>query len=229
MTENILKVFTEKYNSTPLIVRSPGRINIIDEHTDYNEGFVLPASIDKAIYVAVDKSGNDQINLFAVNFNESYNVTLTDIAPQKKWPTYILGVVDQLNKSGCSIAGFNRVIDGDVPVGAGLSSSAAVECAVVFALNELFALGLIRMEMVLAQKAEHEFSGVLCDNMDMFASMFGKKNQVIKLDCRSLEYEYRPLIFEGYKLVLFNLNVKHSWHHQHIMKEDSNVNRALHG
>ena len=136
---------------------------------------------------------------------------MTDIQPSKNWPTYVLGVVDQLLKRGYAIGGFNLVLDGDVPIGAGLSSSAAVECAVVFALNELFGLGISKLEMVqIAQKAEHTYSGVLCGIMDMFASMFGKKDQVIRLDCRSLDYAYEPLQLDGYKLVLFNTNVKHS-------------------
>ncbi|MEO8795612.1 MAG: galactokinase [Daejeonella sp.] len=211
MIKDISSVFTEKFSGDPLIVKSPGRINIIGEHTDYNEGFVLPGAIDKGIYVAIDKNQTEQINLFAVHFNESYSVSLNDITPQKSWPTYILGVVFQLQQKGYPVKGFNMVIDGDVPVGAGLSSSAAVECAVVFALNQLFNFGLSKMEMVLiAQKAEHTFSGVLCGIMDMFASMFGKKNQVIKLDCRSLEYSYKPIQLGDYSLVLFNTNVKHS-------------------
>ncbi len=205
------KKFKELFNQVPLLVRSPGRINIIGEHTDYNDGFVLPAAIDKAIYVAVGERTDNEIHLYSVDFKETYTVAVTALQPTKTWATYILGVVDQLIKRGHKIAGFNLVIDGDVPLGAGLSSSAAVECATVFALNELFALGIEKMEMVkIAQQAEHEFAGVMCGIMDQFASMFGKKDHVIKLDCRSLEYEYMPIKLDGFKLVLFNSNVKHS-------------------
>jgi len=205
------KKYKELFNQVPMLVRSPGRINIIGEHTDYNEGFVLPAAIDKAIYVAVGQRTDNEIHLYSVDFKEAYKVAISDLQPTETWATYILGVADQLIKRGYKIGGFNLVIDGDVPLGAGLSSSAAVECATVFALKELFALGIDRMEMVkIAQKAEHEYAGVMCGIMDQFASMFGKKDHVIKLDCRSLEYEYMPLKLNGYKLVLFNSNVKHS-------------------
>ena len=211
IVNNLKKIFKEKYSDEPLIVRSPGRVNIIGEHTDYNEGFVLPAAIDKAIYVAVSKRSDERIHLYSIDYHQSFEVELQDIQPTKNWATYILGVVHQLVERGHEVGGFNLAIDGDVPIGAGLSSSAAVECAVVYALNELFALGISRMEMVLiAQKAEHTFAGVMCGIMDQFASMFGKKDHVIKLDCRSLAYEYRPLKLDGYKLVLFNTNVKHS-------------------
>lgn len=211
MKEKIARLFTEKFSAKPLIVRSPGRINIIGEHTDYNDGFVLPAAIDKAIYVAVSKRNDDIIQLFAANCNEAFNTAIPHIQPSQEWHTYILGIVDQLLKNGYKIGGFNLVIDGDVPAGAGLSSSAAVECAVVFALNELFECGIGKMQMVtMAQQAEHTYAGVQCGIMDMFASMFGKADHAIKLDCRSLEYEYIPLQLQGYKLVLFNTNVKHS-------------------
>jgi len=127
-----------------LVVRSPGRVNIIGEHTDYNEGFVLPAAIDKAIYVAVGKRTDDAVYLHAIDFKESVEVNIAAIKPTSNWATYVLGVVDQLNKRGHSISGFNLVLDGDVPLGAGLSSSAAVECATVFALNGLFGLQMIK-------------------------------------------------------------------------------------
>lgn len=211
MKEKIGRIFSEKFSVQPLIVRSPGRVNIIGEHTDYNDGFVLPAAIDKAVYVAVSKRNDDKIRLYASNFNEGYETSLPEIKPSQNWYTYILGIVDQLVKNGYNINGFNLVIDGDVPAGAGLSSSAAVECAVVFALDKLFELKLDKLTMVkMAQKAEHTYAGLQCGIMDMFASMYGKKDHCIKLDCRSLEYEYIPLQLEGYKLVLFNSNVKHS-------------------
>ncbi|MEI6949999.1 galactokinase [Paraflavisolibacter sp. H34] len=204
--------FKEQFNAEPLIVRSPGRVNIIGEHTDYNEGFVLPAAIDKAIYVAVSKSADNRIHLYAEDFSESFEAGLDAIQPSDKgWPNYILGVVDQFQKAGLAVGGFNLVLDGNVPIGAGLSSSAAVECATVYALNELFGLGIDKMRMVkMAQKAEHTFAGVLCGIMDQFASMFGKAGHVIRLDCRSLEYEYEPLDMAGIVVLLLNTNVKHS-------------------
>jgi len=212
VVKNVVEKFNDEFShKAALIVRSPGRVNIIGEHVDYNEGFVLPAAIDKAIYVAVSKRTDRQIHLYSVDFKEKYEVAVADIEPTKTWATYILGVADQLIKRGHNIGGFNLALDGDVPIGAGLSSSAAVECATVFALNNLFELGIDKMEMVrIAQKAEQTFSGVMCGIMDMFASMFGKKDHVIKLDCKTLEYEYKPFVLDGYKIVLLNTNVEHS-------------------
>jgi len=211
LVEKVLNTFQTLYKEEPIITRSPGRVNIIGEHLDYNEGYVLPAAIDKAIYVGISKRNDDEIYLHSVDYNENYQVSVQDIKPTKTWATYVLGVTDQLIKRGHKIRGFNVVLYGDVPVGAGLSSSAALECATAFALNEVFSLGLEKLEMVkIAQKAEHAFAGVMVGIMDMFASMFGKKDHVIKLDCRSLEYEYKPLKLEGYKVVLFNTNVEHS-------------------
>jgi galactokinase len=204
--------YVSLFNAEPLMVRSPGRVNIIGEHTDYNEGFVLPAAINKAIYIAIGKRNDKKIHLFAQDYNQAHEVTTSTVTPSEKhWPNYILGVVDQLQKNGYAIGGFNLVIDGDVPLGAGLSSSAAVECATAFSLNELFSLGMEKLEMVkAAQRAEHEFAKVMVGIMDQFASMFGKKDHVIKLDCRSLEYEYVPLALKGAKILLLNTNVKHS-------------------
>jgi len=212
MEEKLKEIFVKKFETTPLIVKSPGRINLIGEHTDYNDGFVLPASIDKYAYVALQKRDDDKISLYSIDFEEQHEACLNDLSsPEKHWPVYILGVVDQLLKAGFSIKGFNLVICGTVPIGAGMSSSAAVECATVFALNELFGLGIAKIDMVkMAQKAEHEFAGVKCGIMDQFASMFGKSNQLIRLDCRSLEFEYVPFLMKGIKIVLLDTNVKHS-------------------
>jgi galactokinase len=214
MKEKITTAFLEKYGYAPaIIVRSPGRVNIIGEHTDYNEGLVLPAAIDKAAYFAISLRSDSVINLFAKDLNESFSVTVEDIKPvgDISWPNYILGSVAQFQKAGIAIKGFDAVLSSDVPIGAGLSSSAAVECAVVFALNELLNTGFERLTMVkMAQKAEHEYAGVMCGIMDQFASMMGKTDHVIKIDCRSLEYEYVPFKLDGIKILLLNTNVKHS-------------------
>lgn len=204
--------FKKNFKGVPLIVRSPGRVNIIGEHTDYNNGFVLPAAIDKEIYVAAEARTDEQIKLYSGEFNEHFETSVSEMKPTAKvWPNYILGVADQLKKRGYSINGFNLAIDGDVPIGSGLSSSAAVECATAFALNEIFQLGISKMDLAfIGQKAEHEFAKVMCGIMDQFASVFGKKDHAIKLDCQSLEYEYVPLKLDGYKIVLLNTNVKHS-------------------
>ncbi|MFN8252482.1 MAG: galactokinase [Ferruginibacter sp.] len=209
ITESFKKIFDT--TDEPMIVRSPGRVNIIGEHTDYNDGFVLPAAIDKSAYVAVTKRNDNIVSLFATDFDEAHETTLDHIAKtDKHWPDYILGIVDQLQKTNAPITGFNLLVAADIPIGAGLSSSAALECASVFALNELFGLQLTKAEMAhIAQHAEHEFAGVKCGVMDMFASLFGKKDHVINLDCRSLFYEYVPLKLNGYKLLLLNTNVKH--------------------
>ena len=203
--------FQKKFGTTCLIVRSPGRVNLIGEHTDYNDGFVLPAAIDKAAYVAIAKRTDHKVVMYATAFNQDFETSLKEIKTTALgWPNYILGVIDQIQKTGLELGGCNLLIDGDIPIGAGLSSSAALECATLFALNELFGLQFTKIQMAfMAQKAEHDFAGVHCGLMDMFASLFGKKDHVIKLDCRSLEYEYVPLDIKGYKILLLNTNVKH--------------------
>lgn len=214
MKEKLRAEFVKRYESEPaVIVRSPGRVNIIGEHTDYNEGFVLPAAIDKAAYIALSLRNDDEIHLTALDLNETFSTTVTALKPvgDISWPNYILGSAAQFIKRGIASPGFNAILSSDVPIGAGLSSSAAVECATVFALNELLQTNLDRVAMVvMAQKAEHEYAGVMCGIMDQFASMMGKKDHVIKLDCRSLEYEYVPFKLEGIKILLLNTNVKHS-------------------
>lgn len=212
MKERIAELFRAQFGEPAVIVRSPGRINLIGEHTDYNLGFVLPAAVDKAIYIAIGPRNDEAIHLYAGDLEESFTSSLHDLKPTaKQWPNYLLGVADQLEKTGHALAGFNAVVIGDVPLGAGLSSSAAVECATIFAMNEMWLLKLDRLSMVkMAQKAEHEFAGVKCGIMDQFASMFGQTGKVIQLDCRSLEYTYIPFNMEGIRIILFDTGVKHS-------------------
>ena len=210
--EELTSIFTMQFQAQPVLFGSPGRINIIGEHTDYNNGFVLPAAIDKAVYVAISKREDSRVHLYAADLKESIDLGLDEIRPvSQNWANYILGVVAQMQKRSLPVGGFNMAMTGDVPIGSGLSSSAAVECATAIALNSIFGLKLNNMELaLLAQKAEHEFAGVLCGIMDQFASVFGKKDHVIRLDCRSMEYEYVPLRLDGYKIVLLNTNVSHS-------------------
>lgn len=223
MVEQVIKTFKEKYASMPSVYKSPGRVNILGEHTDYNEGFVLPAAIDKAIYVAISRRTDNRVCMYAADYDQSFECNTDNISPiTNSWTNYILGVVDQLLRRNYQLSGFNLVIDGDIPIGAGLSSSAAVECATAFALNDLFSLGLEKLEIVkIARSAEHEFAGVKCGIMDQFASVFGKKDHVIKLDCRSLEYQYIPLHLEDVRIVLFNTNVKHN-----LAASEYNIRRA---
>jgi galactokinase len=210
--EKLIALFQEKFNATPIIIRSPGRINIIGEHTDYNQGFVLPAAIDKAIYLAISKRVDGEIHLYAEDFKEDFVGNINSIKKtETAWANYILGVVNELQNDGKIMSGFDAVITSDLPIGAGISSSAALECATAFALNHIFNLQIEKIDLVKhAQKAEHNFAGVLCGIMDQFASMMGKKDHCIKLDCKTLEYEYVPLKLAGYSIVLLNTNVKHS-------------------
>lgn len=210
--ERIAAKYREIYQGSPRLFRSPGRINLIGEHTDYNEGFVLPASVDKAVYFAIEPRGDRNVELYAADLGDSYHFSLDDLSkPSEQWPVFQLSVLDQLRKRGISIGGFQAVFGGDIPSGAGMSSSAALECCLLFALNEIYTLGLSRLEIVqMAQKAENEFVGLNCGIMDQFASVFGKPGSVIRLDCRNLEYEYYPFVLEGYSLMLCDTTVKHS-------------------
>jgi galactokinase len=214
MKEIIKQKFEEQYGSLPaIIVRSPGRVNIIGEHTDYNEGFVLPAAIDKAAYVGMSIREDNKIQLYAADLNEIFSTDINNLKPvgDVSWPNYIVGAAAQLAKKDLIKKGFNAVLASDVPIGAGLSSSAAVESATIFALNELLQSNISKTEIIkMAQMTEHEFAGVRCGIMDMFASVMGKKGHVIKLDCKTLEYEYVPFQLDGIKILLLNTNVKHS-------------------
>ncbi|MFZ4861133.1 galactokinase [Sphingobacterium sp. Mn56C] len=205
--------YKEIFGQDPdLLAKSPGRINIIGEHTDYNEGFVLPTAIDNAVFVAIGVREDDKISVYAEEFKEKFEADLNHIAISEiGWANYVLGVVNQIQERNLTLKGFNLYIVGNVPAGAGLSSSAALECSVAFILNELFQLGLSRQEIAkIGQMTEHTYVGVKCGIMDQFASVLSKEGAVLKLDCRDLSFEYVPLELGDYEVVLFNTNVKHS-------------------
>ncbi|MGS2760753.1 galactokinase [Sinomicrobium sp. M5D2P9] len=214
LTNKIRSLFTEKHNTTPVVVQSPGRINIIGEHTDYNDGFVLPGAIDRYIICAVAKNDStDKCSVYAADMEENCTFSLTDVKPSEKgsWKNYVLGVVAEIQKLGSKLTGFDIVFGGNIPNGSGLSSSAALENSIIYSLNELFGLQLSRKEMMLlSQKAEHNFVGVQCGIMDQFASMQGKEDHVLFLDCRTLDFTPVQIDFGDYELLLINSNVKHS-------------------
>lgn len=212
ITERIRLQFIDLFQEEPLVVMSPGRINLIGEHTDYNRGYVLPAAIDKVTVVAMREREDQLVHLVASDLDANLVISLGQpLKPAGNWSDYVIGVVDQFQKRNLPVRGFNLVFGGNVPLGAGMSSSAALECAVAFALNEQLDAKLNLMDLVkLAQKAENEFVGVNCGIMDQFSSMFGQKNRVLKLDCETLEYESVPFEMDGFRIVLLDTNVKHS-------------------
>lgn len=212
LQHNIEKLFRETFHEEPLLVRSPGRLNLIGEHTDYNMGFVLPAAIDKAIYFAIAPRQDSRCKIISSDLADDFACSLQELKKSEKgWPNYLIGVVDQLQKNGYTIPGFTCVFGGDIPIGAGLSSSAAVEAGLAYALNHLFNLKIDKLSLVkYAQKAENEFVGVNCGIMDQFINIFGEDKHALKIDCRSLTYQQVPFDFDDIKIVFFNTNVSHS-------------------
>ncbi|MFT5884248.1 MAG: galactokinase [Arcticibacterium sp.] len=212
--ERVSGDFKNTFGVTPkLKVRAPGRINLIGEHTDYNDGFVLPAAIDKAIIFCLSPRKDTEIHLKSVDLDDTLTISLESLQKTEKgWANFLIGVVKEIQDSGKDIQyGFNLAFGGDVPLGAGLSSSAAIESGIGFAINEMYSLGFSRLELALmAQKAEHNFAGVRCGIMDMYASIMGKKNQVIRLDCKNLTHTYLPFNSDNLSIVLFNTGVSHN-------------------
>ena len=211
LKEKITEIFQEKFSSRPALYFSPGRINLIGEHVDYNDGFVMPAAINKGIYYAVAQNGTNNIHFYSVDLDEQFSVEIHNIKKNEGWKNYVLGVVNEFLLSGKELRGFDCVFGGDIPIGAGMSSSAAVEGGLAFAMNEIFDCGLDRIGLAqLCQRAEHGFPSVQCGIMDQFANMMGKQGQVILLDCSDLSYQYFPLLLDGYKIVLLNSKVHHA-------------------
>ena len=212
LKEQILKEFNSRFNEKPSVYASAGRINLIGEHTDYNGGFVFPGAIDKVIMAAIAPNGTDKVRVFSIDIDEYAEFGLEESdAPSQSWARYIFGVCREIIKRGGTVKGFDAVFAGNVPLGAGLSSSAALESCFAFALNDLFNGNSIeKFEIArIGQSTEHNYCGVNCGIMDQFASVMGKKGKLMRLDCRSMEYEYYPFAPEDYELVLVDSRVKH--------------------
>ena len=213
LIQNTTAFFEKSFGSSPeKTVLSPGRINIIGEHIDYNDGYVLPAAIDKVICFAFAKSNSKTSKVIAIDLNEEFEIDLTHEIKLSDvvWTNYIRGVIKQLQDNGFSFEGFHCVFSSNIPVGSGLSSSAALECGMIFGIKSLFDLKIEKKDIsLLGQKAEH-WVGINCGIMDQFSSVHGLENKVIKLDCNTLDFEYHNADFKDYSLILFDSNVKHS-------------------
>ena len=212
MKEEIQKQFLERFGKTEAIYASAGRINLIGEHTDYNGGFVMPGAIDKYIMAEVRANGLDKVRVYSMDIDEYVEFGLNEEdAPKQQWARYIFGVCREVIKRGFVVKGFDTVFSGNVPLGAGLSSSAALESCFAYAMNDMFNGNKIdKFELArIGQSTEHNYCGVNCGIMDQFASVFGKAGKLIRLDCRSLEYQYYPFKPDGYRLVLVDSVVKH--------------------
>ena len=212
MKEKIKELFKARFGTEGVMYASAGRINLIGEHTDYNGGFVFPGAIDKCLMAKININGTDLVRAYSADLDDYCEFGLREEdAPDKQWARYIFGVCREIIKRGFTVKGFDTVFAGNVPLGAGLSSSAALESCFAFALNDLFNENKIdKFELALiGQSTEHNYCGVNCGIMDQFASVFGKKDCLMRLDCRSLEHKYYPFKADGYKLVLLDSKVKH--------------------
>ncbi len=210
-TRIIEEKFKSLFGDNYMVYTSPGRVNLIGEHTDYNGGFVFPGAIDKGIYAAINPNGTDKVRAYSADYNEQVEFGMNEEdAPKESWARYIFGVCREMKKRGFEPKGFDTVFVGDVPLGAGMSSSAALESTFASALNEIFNLNIDRFELArIGQSTEHNYCGVKCGIMDQFASVFGKKGHLMRLNCATMEFEYFPFNPEGYKVVLLDTVVKH--------------------
>lgn len=219
----IAEKFRKHFPDKPLLVVSPGRVNLIGEHTDYNEGFVLPGATDKAVVFAVSPRTDDVCHLVSHDYDQEFRSEIGQFHRSPlRWPDYLQGVVDQFLKAGYRVGGFNCVFGGDIPIGAGMSSSAAIEGGLAFALNAISGLKLDSLTLVkLAQKAEHEFVGVRCGIMDQFINIHGREKSLLKIDCRSLEYERIPFERDDLRVVVSDTLVR-----RELASSEYNVRRS---
>ena len=208
----VKQTFADRFGGESAVYASPGRINLIGEHTDYNGGFVFPGAVDCGIVAAIRSNGTDRVRAYSIDLGESSEFGLEEKdAPAEGWAKYIFGVCREMAKLGVEVRGFDCAFSGDVPLGAGMSSSAALESTFAYALNDMFADNRIDKFSLakVGQMTEHHYVGVNCGIMDQFASVFGKKGNLMRLDCRSMEFEYFPFDPKGYRLLLVNSVVKH--------------------
>lgn len=208
----VKQAFTDRFGGESAVYASPGRINLIGEHTDYNGGFVFPGAVDCGIVAAIRPNGTDRVRAYSIDLGESSEFGLEKKdAPAEGWAKYIFGVCREMTKLGVEVRGFDCAFSGDVPLGAGMSSSAALESTFAYALNDMFADNRIDKFSLakVGQMTEHHYVGVNCGIMDQFASVFGRKGNLMRLDCRSMEFEYFPFDPKGYRLLLVNSVVKH--------------------
>lgn len=212
MITQLTQTFQSYFASTPLVAFAPGRINLIGEHTDYQEGFVLPAAVQQGIWVGIQKNDLNKARMYSIDFDQEYSFALDFIAPKAgHWSTYVMGMCALMKQSGYQVQGFDMVIGGTIPVGSGLSSSAALSVSIGTALSGLFEFKIPKKNIVLySQKSEHLYAGVKCGIMDPYASAFGVKGNALLLDCRSNTHEEIPVNLGAYSLMLVNTNVKHS-------------------
>ncbi|MEX0719550.1 MAG: galactokinase [Balneolaceae bacterium] len=223
LAQNIINEFQKRFGDNPVIIQSPGRVNLIGEHTDYNDGFVLPAAIQQVIMLAVKENGLNKVRAYSVDMEESSELDLGNLQPSIfHWVNYIKGAISEVQKAGHEPKGFDLVFGGDIPIGAGLSSSAALEGGVLLGMDKLFGFGLPKIQMAkIGQLTEHNHVGVRCGIMDQFVNLHGKADMVLKLDCRSLDYELYPFKRKDVKIVLCNSKVSHN-----LASSEYNVRRA---
>ena len=209
--EELKSLFKQRFGNEGVVYTSPGRINLIGEHTDYNGGFVFPGAIDSGIYACIRLNGTNKVRAYSIDKEDYREFGMNEEDhPHLHWANYIFGVCREIIKRGYQLQGFDTVFYGNVPIGAGMSSSAALESTFAFALNELLNLGIDKFELArIGQATEHNYVGVKCGIMDQFASLFGKAGHLMRLNCATMEFEYYPFNPKGYKVVLLDTLVKH--------------------